>query len=307
MKRTWLSLLALILVGTFLFASAPGALAQGGNSLEIWLEENGSGSAYFSVYLDPNSGYTIEDTVADLRSQPGYTVGEPLDLGSGYYAIPMSWTDFLGAFPDGQWTVENGFALIGLGDMSGLDPVTVHLPGQVATVGDGDITDPYTVVFHDTSLTGISFAVSSTVSPPPTPTTSPRPTPTTSPRPTPTTSPRPTPTTSPRPTTEGGGFPWWAIVAIAGGAVLLILVIILLLLIRRRPPTTGYRPPSAGATPPPSPGGSQGTRFCSNCGAAIDGRMSFCSSCGASQKEPGPSPVPPSASAPETTIKAEFP
>jgi hypothetical protein len=312
MKRTWLSLLALFLAGMLLFASTPGALAQTGDTLEIWLEEDSSGSSYLNIYLDPNGTTTIEDTVAGLRGEAALTVDEPFDLGSGYYAIPISWTDFLKAFPDGQWTVENGFALIGFGDMSNLETVTVHLPGQVATVGDGDITDPYTVVFRNASLTGISFAVSGPVSPPPTPTPSPRPTPTTSPRPTPTTSPRPSPTLSPPsptitppPIVGGAGFPWWGIVAIAGGAVLLILLIIFILLLRRRPPTTGHKPPSAGATPPPPPGGPQGTRFCSNCGAATDGRMSFCSSCGASLKEPEVSAVPPSAIAPETTIKAE--
>jgi len=344
MKRTWLSLLALILAGTLLFAGTPGALAQTGDTLEIWLEESGAGSAYLSLYLDPYGTTTIEDTVAGLRDEAALTVDEPYDLGSGYYMIPISWTDFLGAFPEGQWTVENGFALIGLGDMSNLETVTVHLPGQVATVGSGDITDPYTVVFHNASLTGISFAVSSTVSPtpqnttpptPPTATVLPSPPPTATPHPPPTatalppptgtphppptatglpsptlpppspTLPPPSPTITPPATTEGGGFPWWGVVAIAGGAVLLILVIILILLLRRRPPTTGYRPPSTGATPPPPPGGSQGTRFCSNCGAATDGRMSFCSSCGASLKESGPTAVPLSASAPETTTQAE--
>jgi hypothetical protein len=296
MKRVWLGLWALILAGTLLFAGIPSAFAQTGASLEIWIEESGAGSAVLSVFLDPFEDFTIADEVDSLRSEPALTVGEPSDLGLGYYSIPISWTDFFGAFSDGQWTVENGFALISLGDMSNLETVTVHLPGQVATVGSGTIMDPYTVVFHNTSLTGISFAVSGTASPTPSPTATGLPSPTLSP---------PSPTTTPPASTEAGGFPWWGIVAIAGGAVLLILVIVLLLLFRRRPPTTGHRPPSAGATPPPPPGGSQGTRFCSNCGAATDGRMSFCSSCGASLKESGPSAVPPSASPPETTTQAE--
>jgi len=323
MKRKWFGLLAMVmvLVGSLLFAGAPGVSAQTGDSLEIWLEENGGGTAFLNTYLDPSGTTTIEDVMADLRGEKALTVDEPYDLGSGYYSIPIAWTDFIGAFADGQWTVEGGFALINFGDLTGLDEVTVHLPGQVATVGSGDVVDPYTVVFHNASLTGISFAVSGTVSPTPSPTTSPRPTPTTSPRPTPTTSPRPTPTsprptltTLPRPTppsptatppatTEGGGFPLWAIIAIAVGALVVILLIVLLLLRgRRRPPAAGSMPPSSGATPS---GGSKATRFCINCGAPIVGRTSFCPSCGASQKGPGLSSAPPSGSTSETVHNAE--
>jgi hypothetical protein len=199
MKRTWLSLLALILVGTLLFAGTPGVLAQTGDTLEIWLEESGAGSAYLSVFLDPFGDTTIVDMVDSLRSEPALTVGEPSDLGLGYYSIPLSWTDFRGAFPEGQWKVENGFALIGLGDMSNLETVTVHLPGQVATVGSGDITDPYTVVFHNPSLTGISFAVSGTVSPTPQTTTTPPPPPTATVLPSPTGTPHPPPTVTQHP------------------------------------------------------------------------------------------------------------